>query len=28
VMMRVFDLDCTVIADPETGTPMVVPRRR
>ncbi|WAA67154.1 ABC transporter ATP-binding protein [Microbacterium oxydans] len=28
VMMRVFDLDCTVIPDPETGTPMVVPRRR
>ena len=28
VMQRVFDLDCTVIADPETGTPMVVPRRR
>ncbi|WP_223626388.1 ABC transporter ATP-binding protein [Microbacterium sp. EST19A] len=28
VMSRVFDLDCTVIADPETATPMVVPRRR
>jgi iron complex transport system ATP-binding protein len=28
VMSRVFDLDCTVIADPETSTPMVVPRRR
>jgi ABC-type cobalamin/Fe3+-siderophores transport system ATPase subunit len=28
VMARVFDLDCTVIPDPETGTPMVVPRRR
>jgi iron complex transport system ATP-binding protein len=27
-MSRVFDLDCTVIADPETSTPMVVPRRR
>jgi iron complex transport system ATP-binding protein len=28
VMRRVFDLECTVIADPETGTPMIVPRRR
>ena len=28
VMQRVFDLDCTVIPDPETATPMVVPRRR
>ncbi|PRA79394.1 ABC transporter ATP-binding protein [Microbacterium sp. MYb66] len=28
VMARVFDLDCTVISDPETATPMVVPRRR
>jgi iron complex transport system ATP-binding protein len=28
VMAQVFDLDCTVIADPETATPMVVPRRR
>ncbi|WP_334152928.1 ABC transporter ATP-binding protein [Microbacterium sp.] len=28
VMRRVFDLECTVIADPETGTPLIVPRRR
>lgn len=28
VMARVFDLDCVVIADPETATPLVVPRRR
>ncbi|WEK62418.1 MAG: ABC transporter ATP-binding protein [Candidatus Microbacterium colombiense] len=28
VMARVFDLDCVIIADPETQTPMVVPRRR
>jgi ABC-type cobalamin/Fe3+-siderophores transport system ATPase subunit len=28
VMKRVFDLDCRIIPDPETGTPMVVPARR
>ncbi|WP_226532254.1 ABC transporter ATP-binding protein [Microbacterium paraoxydans] len=28
VMTQVFDLECTVIDDPETATPMVVPRRR
>lgn len=28
VMARVFDLACTVISDPETATPMVIPRRR
>ena len=27
IMARVFDLSCHVIADPETGSPMVVPRR-
>ncbi|MFY1930017.1 ABC transporter ATP-binding protein [Achromobacter xylosoxidans] len=26
-MRRVFDLDCRVLPDPETGSPMVVPRR-
>ena len=27
IVRRVFDLECDVIADPQTGTPMVIPHR-
>ena len=26
-LRQVFDLDCRVMPDPETGSPMIVPRR-